>query len=101
VLVLEGELDMAEALMLEAALGACGDNLPVVVDLTSLSLLDSCGLDVLLRNRASGRPAAIVRAPGSSLARVLDIVEADKTIPFYDDLTEAVDYLQAASEALR
>ena len=61
VLVLEGELDMAEAPTLDAALDARTDGLPVIVDLTSLTFLDSSGL-----------------IPGSNVARVLDLVDATK-----------------------
>jgi anti-anti-sigma factor len=96
VLVLEGDLDLAEASTLDAALDAHADGLPVVVDLTSLSFIDSSGLHVLFRDRANGMPAAIVRVPGSSVARVLEIVGASKAIPVYDDVAEAVERLSAA-----
>jgi anti-anti-sigma factor len=91
VLVLEGELDAAEAQKLNAAIETCADGVPVVVDLTSLSFIDSSGIHALVR----GRPAAIVRAPESNVARVLDLVEVQKTIPVYDDMTQAVERLHA------
>lgn len=90
VLVLEGDLDAADAASLDAALDACLDGLPVVVDLSSLSFIDSSGIHTLLREREAGRPAAIVRAPGSNVSRVLDIVELHKTIPVYDSVMAAV-----------
>jgi anti-sigma B factor antagonist len=97
VLVLEGELDLAEAPTLDAALEACTDGLPVIVDLTSLTFLDSSGLHVLLRDREAGRPASVVRLPGSNVARVLDLVEATKAVRLYDDVVLAVDELGSGS----
>jgi anti-sigma B factor antagonist len=93
VLVLEGELDMAEAPTLDAALDACPDGLPVIVDLSSLTFLDSSGLHVLLRDREAGRLAAVVRIPGSNVARVLDLVDATKALQVYDDVALAVEQL--------
>ena len=90
VLVLEGELDRLEAPELEAAIDACADGLPVVVDLSSLTFIDSAGLHVLLRARDAGRPAALVRAPGSNIDRVLEIVKVESSLSIYDDLAAAV-----------
>ena len=88
-LVLEGELDAAEARKLTDALEASADELPVIVDLTALTFLDSGGLHALLREGGGGKPAALVRAPASNVGRVLDIVDAQKAIPLYDDLPAA------------
>src|SRR5205085_2085502 len=85
VIVLEGDLDMAVAPELEAALDACADGLPVVVDLTSLGFVDSSGLHVLLNERRSSRPVALVRTPGSNVGRVLELIDAHKFVRVYDD----------------
>ena len=90
VLVLEGELDRLVAPELDAAIDACTDGLPVVVDLSSLTFVDSAGLHVLLRGRDGGRPAALVRVPGSNIGRVLEIVNVEKSVPLCDDLAAAV-----------
>jgi anti-sigma B factor antagonist len=90
VLVLEGELDMSNAAKLDEALHACTDDLPVIVDLSALTFVDSTSLHVLLKNKRVGRPCAIVRAPGSNVGRIIDIVDADKTIPVYGDVAEAI-----------
>ena len=89
VLVLEGELDAAQAPTLTEALDHGTDGLPVIVDLTALTFLDSSGIHALLRDGEGGKPAALVRAPASNVGRVLDIVDAKKAIPLYDDLPEA------------
>lgn len=93
VLVLEGELDMAEASAFDAALDACTNGLPVIVDLTALTFLDSSGLHVLLCEREFGRPAALARTPGSNVARILDLVDATRAIQVYDDVALAVEEL--------
>ena len=89
VLVVEGELDMDDAPKLDAAIEACTDEVPLVVDLTSLTFIDSTGIHTLLRERDSGRPAAVVRPPDSNVARVLDIVDPLRTLPVFDDLDAA------------
>jgi anti-anti-sigma factor len=93
VLVLEGELDTMEAATLNAALDACTDGLPVIVDLSALTFIDSSGLHALLRGRVVGRPSALVRVPGSNVGRVLDIVDVEKSLPVYDDVAEAVEHV--------
>lgn len=93
VLVAQGELDMSNVARLDEALAACMDGLPVIVDLSTLTFIDSCGLHVLLQGRNGSRPAALVRVPGSNVGRVLDIVNVAKSLPVYDDLTEAVEKL--------
>ena len=100
VLVLEGELDVDDAAQLNAAIETCTGGLPLVVDLTSLTFIDSTGIHTLLRERSSSRPAAVVRAPDSNVSRVLDIVDAEKALPVFDDLASAVRQLgsEAAAE---
>jgi anti-anti-sigma regulatory factor len=58
----------------------------VVVDLTALDFIDSSGLHVLLQKRPTGRPTALVVAPKSHVAHVLDIVAASKTVFLCHDL---------------
>jgi len=96
VLVLEGDLDMAVAGDLDAALDACADGRPVVVDLTSLGFVDSSGLHVLLSDRRGGRPVVLARTPGSNVARVLELIDAAKFVRVCDDVAEALDELGSA-----
>jgi anti-anti-sigma factor len=93
VLVLEGDLDLLSSETLEKALEACADGYPVIVDLDALTFIESTGLHVLLKERPTGRPAAIVCASASNIGRVLDIIEAGETIPVYEDMTVALDAL--------
>jgi anti-anti-sigma factor len=96
VLLLEGELDMAQAPKLAAALDACTDGLPVLVDLRNVWLLDSAGIHVLLGAREVGRPAVLVCTPGGPASRVLEMVEATGQMPFYEDVATAVEALGLA-----
>jgi len=95
VLTTSGELDIRTAPELHAALDRDIDGLPVIVDLTALTFIDSSGLHTLLRNHQDGRLAALVSAPDSNVQRVLDLVEAHKTIAIYDDLTTAIQSIPA------
>src|SRR5436190_4874718 len=90
VIMVEGDIDMSESASLDAALDASMDGLPVVVDLTSVVFLDSAGLHALLRERAGSRLAGIVRTQASSAGRALDIVDAKKAVPLFDDLASAL-----------
>jgi anti-sigma B factor antagonist len=97
VLVLEGELDLDGAPRLDEALDACTDGFPVILDLSALTFAESACLHALLRKRKVGRPSAIVRAPASNAAQVLDIVDADQPIPLYADLAEAIERFQSTA----
>jgi anti-sigma B factor antagonist len=90
VLVLEGELDMATTPTLEAALSNCPADGPVVADLTPLRFVDSTGLHLLLQGPQAAGPAALVCPPASHISRVLQLIDARKTIPVYDELTDAI-----------
>jgi hypothetical protein len=43
----------------------------------------------------------VVRAPDSNIARVLDIVDAQRTLPVFDDLHSAVRRLGSTSDAAK
>jgi anti-sigma B factor antagonist len=71
----------------------------VVIDLSDVTFLDSCGLQVLLRmlTRAStkGAQVALVGAPGIVYS-VLAVTQIDGAIAMHDDLDEAIAELQHA-----
>ncbi len=75
--VAEGELDLVGVPRLLEALPGPGDT-PVVVDLGSVSFMDSTGLRSLLqarqRCREAGRGFAIAR-PSEAVRRVLELVD--------------------------
>ena len=63
--------------------------LPVVIDLSRVKSLTSTGVQTLLTERAFGLPALFCR-PGTSVARVLEIVQAHRLVPIYSDLAVAI-----------
>jgi anti-sigma B factor antagonist len=95
VLTVCGEVDLATAPQLDAKLTDLVDNGTgsVVVDLTPVAFLDSTGLTVLLaarqRAQAGGRSIQLVCREGPVL-RVLQMTGAEKVIPVYSSLAEAV-----------
>ncbi len=97
VLVVEGELDLEEAQKLDAALAACTGDRPVIVDLTAVTFLDSAGLHTLLQERTFGHVAGLVRARGSNVGRLLDIVGVVNAVRLYDDLPHAIGDLGTAA----
>jgi anti-anti-sigma factor len=94
VLVLEGELDMASAPHLEAALADCPGGNPIIADLTRLTYIDSSGLHVLLKGQPAGGPTALVRTPASNIARVLQLINAHSTLAIFDELPTAIRCLE-------
>ena len=87
-----GELDEFTAPALAEAMGACTDELPVVVDLTSLTFINSAGLRVLLQARSAGR-RAVVCPPGSVLWRLLELVSAQQTLSVFGSASAAISEL--------
>lgn len=90
---LAGELDLANAPQLIAALSVVRDEpagRAVVLDLSAVSFMDSTGVRALLEadrlRRDTGRPVALL-APSPAVTRVLDLVELGAVFPTLDDLS--------------
>lgn len=88
-----GEIELATAHELSAALderirGSCG---PLVVDLSAVDFLDSCGIHCLVRARAllgrEERPLAVV-CPSGNVRRVLELTGIDELVALYDSSDE-------------
>jgi anti-anti-sigma factor len=90
VVALAGELDLDTVPALEAALNACTDGLPVIVDISELEFILSAGLHTLIDQRHTVQPAALVYKPRSNIARVLEIVQAREQLPLFEELASAV-----------
>ena len=89
-----GELDMAVAPELEAALGADAEGAgAVLVDLTELAFMDSAGLRVLLmaseRYRRAGAAWAVAVGEDSAVRRMLSLSETEGTLPIFADRERA------------
>jgi anti-sigma B factor antagonist/stage II sporulation protein AA (anti-sigma F factor antagonist) len=82
-----GELDIATAPLLIAALRAHDDYERLVVDLRLLSFMDSSGLRLLVaetdRAEARGYQLQLVRG-GAEVSRLLRLTRFDEKLPFVD-----------------
>jgi anti-anti-sigma factor len=90
-LTVRGELDLATAPELEAAVRAGLDDGDVVLDLRELEFMDSSGVRVLVTAHAEaaerGRDFAVVRpAPTSPVAKILVIAGLDGQLTLLDDV---------------
>src|SRR3954452_2747732 len=91
VFVPRGELDLATAPELEAAvLGALEDGRRVVIDLRELEFMDSSGVRVLIAAHGKagdgGERLTLVRPPnGSTVERILEIAGVDQALRMVDD----------------
>jgi anti-sigma B factor antagonist len=77
VVALHGELDIADAASVMAALAAAAAGNPrIIVDLAALDFIDCCALGVLGRVRAQARQAGgdlLLAAPRGPVRRLLDL----------------------------
>jgi anti-anti-sigma factor len=90
VVSLGGELDCQTSPDLAAALARVADGgRPVVVDLSDLHFIDSSGLHVVMSGTDGARP--ILVCPPGNVARVLEIVRADKALAIFAELDAALD----------
>ncbi len=87
IVTVRGELDELNAEPLEQILDDCRDGLPVVVDLSAVSFVCSASLHVLLKQRGGARPVLV--GPNHNVAKVLDIVDVNRTTEVFQDLTAA------------
>jgi len=99
----EGELDLASASRMIAALSEAFANLslPLVVDLSRVNFMDSTGLALLInahrRVMRRGNGFAIV-CPGGPIARVFEIADMMQTLGVFPDRDSAT---RAATQAVK
>lgn len=89
--VVDGELDLASAPGLDAALDACLGHEPlsgVVIDLSPCTFIDSTGVRSLVRfaesARGAGAALSIVSLPGSAARFTLDLLGVGDAVPLHD-----------------
>ena len=88
-----GEVDLVTAPALTAALEERirRSSGPLVVDLSAVDFLDSCGIHCLVRARAllgrEERPLAVV-CPSGNVRRVLELTGIDELVALYDSHDE-------------
>jgi anti-sigma B factor antagonist len=93
IVTLSGELDLSTIPRMESALmEQIGQRRAVLVDLTSLSFIDSSGIGVLIQasREANGTPLSLVIGPGSQVERVFGITGVDKAMPVFSSREQAL-----------
>jgi anti-sigma B factor antagonist len=92
VLAAEGEVDLASADQLRAALDAAAQSgcAEIWLDLSELEFMDSTGITAIVKARESfdGRRFALICPPGPIL-RVLEIAGIERAIPIYETRSDA------------
>jgi anti-sigma B factor antagonist len=90
---LRGELDLADAAAVSAALGGIAAGEPdIIVDLAALEFIDSNGVAALAHGRKQARRAGgdlLLAAPGPRVLRVLTITWLIDALPVYTSVAEA------------
>jgi anti-sigma B factor antagonist len=93
VVTLRGELDLADAASVAAALTAVADREPeIIVDLTGLEFIDTVGVAALARGRKHARRAGgdlLLAAPQRQVMRVLTITRLADDFSVYANAEEA------------
>jgi anti-sigma B factor antagonist len=98
---LAGELDLSTISRMETALLEQLRQRPaVLVDLSTLSFIDSSGLGILIRafRSANGTPVSFLIAPGSQVERVFRIAGVDEAMPVFSDRDLALSALSRNGE---
>lgn len=94
VLAISGEIDMANAAMLEEAVTAvlAEDPAAVVIDLLQVQFLGSAGLSFLVstRERIGNSARFAIAAHGPITSRLIQLTHADEILPLYETLQDAV-----------
>jgi anti-anti-sigma factor len=95
VVALRGELDLADAVAVAAALGAVAAREPgIIVDLTGLDFIDSSGVAALVRGRRQAWDAGgdlILAAPQQTVMRVLAVIRLADAFSVYATVEEAAE----------
>ncbi|HEX9541883.1 MAG TPA: STAS domain-containing protein [Streptosporangiaceae bacterium] len=93
VVALRGELDIADAVSVAAALAAvAARDLEIIVDLTGLEFIDSSGVAALARGRKHARHAGgdlVLAAPQEQVLRVLTLTRLIEVFPVHASVDEA------------
>jgi stage II sporulation protein AA (anti-sigma F factor antagonist) len=92
ILVADGELDLVTAGEFQEKLDALvdGTGRRLLLDLRGLRFIDSRGITALYQARASFAHMAVVVAPDSNVARILEISGFDRALPLFGSLVEAL-----------
>jgi anti-sigma B factor antagonist len=93
VVAIAGELDLSTIPRMESPLlEQIRQRSAVVVDLSQLSFIDSCGIGVLFRasRESNGVPMHVVVAEGSQVERIFEIAGVNGALPVHRDREAAL-----------
>jgi anti-sigma B factor antagonist len=103
VIALHGELDLADAPVVAAALGVVAAHAPrIILDLAGLEFIDASGVAALSRGREHARDAGgdlLLAAPQRQVRVILAILWAADGSPLHATVTEAAAHPEASAEA--
>jgi anti-anti-sigma factor len=89
VVKISGDLDADTVPRLDFHLDRLANLMPVIIDLADVRAVTSAGVQALLRERSFGVPTLLTPA-GTTVSRVLEIVQAHRLVPIYSDLAAAL-----------
>ena len=105
VVALRGELDLADAAAVTAALAAVAARDPVIIaDLAGLEFIDSSGVVALARGRTQARRAGgdlVLAAPQRKVTRVLAIIHMNERFSVYATVKQAGRFRERAAPVPR
>jgi anti-sigma B factor antagonist len=100
IVALRGELDVADAVSVAAALAAlAARNLQIIVDLAGLDFIDSSGVAALARGRKHARHAGgdlLLAAPKQQVLRILTLTRLIEVFPVHASVDDAAGRLRGA-----
>jgi len=104
VVVLSGELDVADAADIAAALTMVAAGAPeIIVDLAGLEFIDSSGVAALARGRKLARHAGgdlLLAAPRRGVLRVLTLTRLIDVFPVHASVEEAAGHARRTAAAM-
>lgn len=94
IIVVTGDLDMLTVPHLEAVVGAALRKGPsaVIIDLSAVDFLGSCGMSALVRTRedAPAEVPVLTVASGPATSRPLKLVGIDRLVPLFASIDDAL-----------
>ncbi len=103
IVVLRGELDVADAAAVVAALELIAARTPrIIVDLAGLEFIDSSGVAALARGRKLARQHGgdlLLAAAGRAVLRVLDLTRLIDVFPVHASVAEATRHARRTAAA--
>jgi anti-anti-sigma factor len=93
-----GEIDLSNSAELKRTVEEASLQGPVILDLTSVTFIDSTGVRALFKLRRqlaeSGTAFCVVVPPGAPIRRVVTLLDLSSSVPLDDSLDDALHRMQ-------